>query len=90
MKAICIEVDSSVVLKMEQEYYVFPAGPEHYYVSRFDNVNANFGCYLVNKFKLVNEKKCLEESVLDIPNLKEKVELELELVLKENGQLALF
>lgn len=55
MKGRCISAGDTTTLKPEQEYFLFPAGSNHYYVSRFDNPNAHFGCYQAKYFELVKE-----------------------------------
>lgn len=55
MKGRCISVGDTSTLQIGQEYFLFPAGPNHYYVSRFNNVDAHFGCYQARYFDLMKE-----------------------------------
>ncbi|EOO04909.1 hypothetical protein IAW_05726 [Bacillus cereus str. Schrouff] len=57
MQGICINADISTELKLGQEYYLFPAKPNHFYVSRFDNKGANFGCYQSERFRIIKEEE---------------------------------
>jgi hypothetical protein len=47
LQGTCIKVGQSAVLEKGKEYFLFPNGPDHYYVSRFPNENAHTGCFQV-------------------------------------------
>jgi len=69
MKGTCITANYSTELKQDQEYFLFPAKPNHYYVSRFDNKGASFGCYEADRFRVIEEEVWPEEPKNDIPQL---------------------
>lgn len=45
MKGRCIDTGGSTVLEKGEVYHLFLNGPDHFYVSKFDNKNAHFGCF---------------------------------------------
>ncbi|HFU6611225.1 TPA: hypothetical protein ACGPI4_005400 [Bacillus paranthracis] len=69
MKGMCINDECSTELRLNQSYYLFPAKPNHFYVSRFNNVNANFGCYKAERFRVIEEEGWPKEPVRNIPEL---------------------
>ncbi|WP_339148376.1 hypothetical protein [Sutcliffiella sp. BMC8] len=52
LQGICVKADSAEVLSKGENYYLFPNGPEHYYVSKYPNQGAHKGCYHAERFKL--------------------------------------
>ncbi|MEN3130830.1 hypothetical protein ABDI49_07370 [Bacillus cereus] len=85
MKGICINVDASTELKLDQEYYLFPAKPNHFYVSRFDNVHANFGCYEADRFQVIKEEEWPKEPEIDIPELDKEKYYRADLIWRAKG-----
>ncbi|PFI78295.1 hypothetical protein [Bacillus cereus] len=85
MKGICINVDASTELKLDQEYYLFPAKPNHFYVSRFDNVHANFGCYGADRFQVIKEEEWTKEPEIDIPELDREKYYRADLIWRAEG-----
>ncbi|EOP85984.1 hypothetical protein IGM_04359 [Bacillus cereus HuB4-4] len=83
MKGICVNADTSTELKLDQEYYLFPAKPNHFYVSRFDNVHANFGCYQVNRFQVIEGWP--KEPEIDIPELDREKYYRADLIWRAKG-----
>ncbi|EOO05014.1 hypothetical protein IAW_05833 [Bacillus cereus str. Schrouff] len=85
MKGICINADSSTELKLDQECYLFPAKPNHFYVSRFDNKGANFGCYQAERFRVIEEEEWPREPSKDVPLLNPDVFYNAELIWRQKG-----
>jgi len=85
VKAVCINADASTELRLEQEYFVFPTKTNHYYVSRFDNVNAHFGCYQAERFHFVEEEGWPQEPQMEIPNLEQGVFYHAQLIWRKQG-----
>jgi hypothetical protein len=56
LQGTCIEGGQSAVLEKGKEYFLFPNGPDHYYVSRFPNENAHTGCFQAKYFQLIDEE----------------------------------
>lgn len=44
IKGIC-DTDKYTPLEKGQEYYLFPCGEYHYYVSKFNSPTAHYGVY---------------------------------------------
>ena len=59
LQGTCIDTENTVVLTAGERYYLFPNGPDRYYVSRFPNVNAHTGCFEAKQFKLIDEEEPL-------------------------------
>lgn len=55
-RGVCIDVDHSDLLKEKVEYFLFPAKPSHYYVSRFNRKGAHFGCYPAERFQITEKE----------------------------------
>lgn len=83
MKGICINLDVSSELKLDQEYFLFSAKPNHFYVSRFDNIHANFGCYEVERFQVIEGWP--EEPKRDIPQLDREKYYRADLIWRARG-----
>ncbi|QGF21737.1 hypothetical protein Sam112_gp35 [Bacillus phage vB_BcM_Sam112] len=84
MQGICIDVHTSAVLEEGATYYLFDHGVNNYYVSRFDNVQAQFGSYRKEMFQVTeipeNETE-IAESVTETPKnerIKEKLKQQAE------------
>lgn len=61
MRGRYIGRDPLVSLKVEEDYYLFPNGPDYYYVSRFPNERAHTGCYERHLFKTFIETEGVEK-----------------------------
>ena len=59
LQGICINTDNTVVLTEFESYFLFPNGPDLYYVSRFPNENAHTGCFEAKQFQLIDEEELL-------------------------------
>ncbi|MBO1515028.1 hypothetical protein [Metabacillus bambusae] len=57
LQGICVDTENTVVLQKGESYYLFPNGPDHYYVSRFPNEGAHTGCFQVKHFELIDEEE---------------------------------
>jgi hypothetical protein len=55
LRGVCIDIGATTTLTENKEYFLFEHGPNNYYVSRFDNVNAHFGSYGRKQFKVIEE-----------------------------------
>lgn len=62
MKAVCIDTGHSTVLREGKEYFVFPTGSSHYYVSNFESVNSHMGAFLKPMFEIVEDNKTKDEN----------------------------
>ena len=47
---VCLDNDNSDQLSQGEKYYLFEAGPQHVYVSRFPKEGSYFGVYEANRF----------------------------------------
>ncbi|ADC52155.1 MULTISPECIES: hypothetical protein [Alkalihalophilus] len=56
MKAICTDSEGSLQLIEGKEYFIFPHGDDHVYVSKFDNKSSHFGAYRKELFKVTDRK----------------------------------
>ncbi|MGH1287796.1 hypothetical protein [Bacillus toyonensis] len=69
MKGICIDVDYSALLGINEEYFLFPAKHNHYFVSKFNCKESHFGCYPVERFQVVEKNVWTPEPQVNTPNL---------------------
>ncbi|EMY5507731.1 hypothetical protein V8T57_004248 [Bacillus wiedmannii] len=69
MKGICIDVDHSALLGINEEYFLFPAKPYHYFVSKFDRKESHFGCYPAERFQMVEKEVWTPEPPVNTPDL---------------------
>ena len=53
VKCKCIDEGNTSTLRTNEEYYCFPNGDQYYYVSRFPNKGAHFGCFNKSFFEEV-------------------------------------
>lgn len=54
-----MDTENTVVLTEGERYFLFPNGPDHYYVSRLPNENAHTGCFEAKHFQLVDENELI-------------------------------
>ncbi|WP_324656561.1 MULTISPECIES: hypothetical protein [Bacillus] len=85
MKGMCIDVDHSALLGINEEYFLFPAKPNHYYVSKFDRKESHFGCYPVERFKVVENEVWTPEPQINMPNLDESKFYKAQLIWRTKG-----
>ncbi|MBG9830802.1 hypothetical protein [Bacillus wiedmannii] len=69
MKGVCIDLDHSDLLKQGVEYFLFPAPPNHYYVSKFNRKGAHFGCYPAERFQVTEKEVWTPEPPMSAPQL---------------------
>lgn len=55
LQGICVDTAATTVLEKGKTYFLFPCGPNHYYVSKFPNANAHTGCFRKSLFQIVQE-----------------------------------
>lgn len=63
LQGVCVKADSSELLKSGERYFLFPNGPEHYYVSSFPNQDAHRGCYHAERFEIVTNQELHKEKL---------------------------
>lgn len=56
MEGICVDKNQSTVLENGKRYFLFPNGPDHYYVSNFNNNKSHFGCFQALYFQLIEKE----------------------------------
>jgi hypothetical protein len=67
MQGICINTGSTTVLREGQKYFLFDHGPNNFYVSKFDNVNAHMGSYRKTHFELVEDQQPAQDESFEHP-----------------------
>lgn len=85
MKGKCIDAADSTMLKIGHEYFLFPAGSNHYYVSQFNNKNAHFGCYKASKFALIEKDVWSPEPPIQSFNLDQDTFYRAQLIWRTKG-----
>lgn len=85
MKGICIDVDHSALLGINEEYFLFPAKPNHYYVSKFNRKEAHFGCYPAERFQVVEKEVWTPEPQANKPNLDKGLLYRAQLIWRTKG-----
>lgn len=55
LEGVCIDTGGTLALKRDTTYFLFPNGENLFYVSRFPNEGAHFGCFRADLFQ-VEEK----------------------------------
>ncbi|MFI8709847.1 hypothetical protein ACIGHG_22975 [Bacillus sp. NPDC077411] len=85
IKAKCIGANYSPVLQQGEEYFVFPAKQNFYYVSRFNNINAHFGCYPKERFQLIEKDVWSSEPNVQIPDLDQDTFYRAQLIWRAKG-----
>ncbi|MCT6909208.1 MULTISPECIES: hypothetical protein [Bacillus] len=85
MKGVCIDVDHSALLGINEEYFLFPAKPNHYYVSKFNRKEAHFGCYPAERFQVVEKENWTSEPQVNTPNLDKGLLYRAQLIWRTKG-----
>lgn len=85
MKGKCIDAADSTMLQIDREYFLFPAGPNNYYVSHFNNKNAHFGCYEASKFVLIKDDIWSPEPPIQSFNLDQDTFYRAQLIWRTKG-----
>lgn len=68
MKGICVDSTNSAVLEVSREYFLFPNGPNAYYVSKFDRETAHFGCFQAKRFEVLEMEEGPSEPNNKVPD----------------------
>lgn len=55
LKGLCINKGNTTVLTVGKQYFLFPNGEHHYYVSMFPNQRAHKGCFESSLFQLISD-----------------------------------
>ncbi|MFC4403299.1 hypothetical protein [Gracilibacillus xinjiangensis] len=61
MRAICKDATNSTVLQEGMQYFVFPHGPDAFYVSKFNSEESHTGAYQRDRFEVVEEVEKIQE-----------------------------
>ncbi|MGG3446479.1 hypothetical protein [Bacillus nitratireducens] len=85
MKGICIDVDHSALLGINEEYFLFPAKPNHYFVSKFDRKESHFGCYPAERFQVVEKEVWAPEPQDNAPKLDKSLLYRAQLIWRTKG-----
>lgn len=85
MKGVCIDVDHSALLGINEEYFLFPAKPNHYYVSKFNRKEAHFGCYPAERFQVVEKENWTPEPQVNTPKLDKGLLYRAQLIWRTKG-----
>ncbi len=85
MKGICIDVDHSALLGINEEYFLFPAKPDHYFVSKFNRKESHFGCYPAERFQVVEKEVWTPEPQVNKPNLDKGLLYRAQLIWRTKG-----
>jgi hypothetical protein len=65
LQGVCVDASLTMVLEKGKKYFLFPSGPDHYYVSKLPKANAHTGCFHKSLFKLVQEDEWPPEPSAD-------------------------
>lgn len=57
MQGRCIDPGAALSLEINRIYYLFDNGTGFYYVSKFNNQKAHFGCYQAAHFQVIHEQQ---------------------------------
>lgn len=55
LQGVCVDASLTMVLEKGKKYFLFPSGPDHYYVSKLPKANAHTGCFHKSLFQIVQE-----------------------------------
>lgn len=74
LQGVCIDTGGAAVLVQDKKYFLFPNGTTHFYVSKFPNPGAHFGCFQDKLFQVVVEEEWPEEPMeIEIELVKDKI-----------------
>ncbi|OAT74865.1 hypothetical protein [Parageobacillus thermoglucosidasius] len=65
LQGICVDTAATTVLEKGKTYFLFPGGPNHYYVSKFPKENSHFGVFRKSLFQIVQEDEWPPEPPAD-------------------------
>lgn len=83
-----MDTAATTVLEKDRKYFLFPGGPNHYYVSKFPNANAHTGCFRKSLFQIVQEDWPPEPSADNVPVLDSSKIYEAKLIWTTRGYQA--
>ncbi|WP_078379137.1 hypothetical protein [Sutcliffiella halmapala] len=64
LQGICVNPVNTEVINKGEKYFLFPNGPDHYYVSKFPNPGAHRGCFLAESFEVIDNEVELHKDKL--------------------------
>jgi hypothetical protein len=65
LQGVCVDASLTMVLEKGKKYFLFPSGPDHYYVSKLPKANAHTGCFHKSLFQIVQEDEWPPEPSAD-------------------------
>ncbi|MED5052683.1 hypothetical protein P9850_12745 [Anoxybacillus rupiensis] len=65
LQGVCVDASLTMVLEKGKTYFLFPNGPNHYYVSKFPNAGSHSGCFHKSLFEIVQEDEWPPEPSAD-------------------------
>lgn len=69
LQGICVDPGQSVVLEKGKNYFLFPHGPKHFYVSKFPSKESHRGCFSSEYFQLVEKEEWPQEPDVKVISL---------------------
>lgn len=57
LQGICIDSTQTTMLTADMIYFLFPAGPSHFYVSEFPKKSSHRGCFITSRFKVIKDSQ---------------------------------
>ena len=63
LQGVCVNTENTTVLTKGEKYFLFPNGPEQYYVASFPNKGAHRGCYHAERFEVVANQELHKEKL---------------------------
>jgi hypothetical protein len=85
IQGICVDTSQTTVLEKGRKYFLFPNGPQHYYVSIFPNPHAHKGCFEASLFQIVKEEEWPQEPIAKPIHLDKEKIYQASLVWREPG-----
>ena len=86
LQGICVDASLTMVLEKGRKYFLFPGGPNHYYVSKFPRETAHCGCFHKSLFQIVQEDEWPPEPPMhNVPVLDSSKIYEAKLIWRKRG-----
>ncbi len=86
LQGVCVDTAATTVLEKDRKYFLFPGGPNHYYVSKFPKENSHFGVFRKSLFQIVQEDEWPPEPPADsVPALDSSKIYEAKLIWRTRG-----
>lgn len=86
LQGICVDTAATTVLEKGKTYFLFPGGPNHYYVSKFPKENSHCGCFRKSLFQIVQEDEWPPEPPMhNVPVLDSSKIYEAKLIWRTRG-----